>query len=383
MPQKHHIIIGAIVLLLMLAAYHSAAAGYLFAPAIEQRELDTHQYLDIQNTGARIVAVGERGLIVYSEDKGSTWQQATVPVSLTLTAVHFPTPDRGWAVGHGGVIVNSADGGKSWQLQYDGNDVNQAWLEHSKNEAERLRKKLAAQDPAAISTEQLRALQLQLEDAEYAVEDAQVALENGPNDPFLDVFFVDENNGWAVGAYGMLYTTNNGGTQWRYGAAQLSNRDRYHLYSLAATADGVLFTGGELGILYRSVDNGVSWESLTSPYDGSLFGLTIVNGNHVLCYGLRGNMYLSKDTGNSWQALASENAASLFADLALPDGNLLLAGATGALLASTDNGASFHVNYHNSRYSFTALAATSDGNVLLASINGLLKIPYSSLITHD
>ncbi len=383
MPHKHHILLGIVVLLVLLfAAYHSAAS-YPFTPAIQQDRLDTHQYLDLENTGQRIVAVGERGLIVYSEDDGSSWQQARVPVSVTLTAVHFPTPDYGWAVGHGSVILHSNDGGKSWQLQYDGNDVNQAWLEHCLGEVTRIGNILATLESSASDPEHLQELRLQLEDAEYAVEDAQRALDNGPNDPFLDVYFLDKNNGWAVGAYGMLYKTNNAGVEWVYGGTQLSNTDRYHLYSLVVAQDGTLFTSGELGILYRSADNGVSWNSLTSPYDGSLFGLSIVNGTDLLCYGLRGNIYLSKDAGASWQAVSSENTASLFADLLLPNGKVLLAGAAGALLSSINNGTAFQASYHSSRNSFTGLAKTHSGDVLLASMKGLIKIPYNTFTQHD
>src|SRR5215208_6902757 len=70
--------------------------------------------------GNRLVAVGQRGHIVYSDDSGKTWAQATVPVSSDLVAVHFPTPQAGWAVGHDGVILHSADAGKSWTKQRDG-----------------------------------------------------------------------------------------------------------------------------------------------------------------------------------------------------------------------------------------------------------------------
>ena len=39
----------------------------------------------------RIVVVGEQGHILYSDDECEGWIQAKVPVSVTLTAVCFPT----------------------------------------------------------------------------------------------------------------------------------------------------------------------------------------------------------------------------------------------------------------------------------------------------
>jgi len=61
----------------------------------------------VANAGQRVVAVGQRGHIVYSDDGGQTWLQAKVPVSTDLTAVFFASPTHGWAVGHGGVVIVS------------------------------------------------------------------------------------------------------------------------------------------------------------------------------------------------------------------------------------------------------------------------------------
>lgn len=44
-------------------------------------------FMDIADTGERLVAVGERGHIVYTDNKTTRrWTQARVPVSVTLTA---------------------------------------------------------------------------------------------------------------------------------------------------------------------------------------------------------------------------------------------------------------------------------------------------------
>ena len=64
--------------------------------------------------GDRVVAVGQRGHIVYSEDSGKNWRQADVPVSSDLVAVTFPNVTTGWAVGHDGVVLRSTDGGRSF-----------------------------------------------------------------------------------------------------------------------------------------------------------------------------------------------------------------------------------------------------------------------------
>ncbi len=64
----------------------------------------------------KLVAVGEYGHILLSTD-GKTWQQAQVPSQATLTSVYFLNSRLGWAVGHDATILHSQDGGESWQVQ--------------------------------------------------------------------------------------------------------------------------------------------------------------------------------------------------------------------------------------------------------------------------
>jgi len=59
-------------------------------------------------------------VVILSDDDGATWHQAKVPVSVTLTAVSFGTPAKGWAVGHSGIVLHTEDGGETWVKQLDG-----------------------------------------------------------------------------------------------------------------------------------------------------------------------------------------------------------------------------------------------------------------------
>lgn len=61
--------------------------------------------------GERVVVAGVRGTILYSDDQGLHWQQASVPVTVSLTAMCFADATHGWAVGHRGVILATLDGG--------------------------------------------------------------------------------------------------------------------------------------------------------------------------------------------------------------------------------------------------------------------------------
>src|SRR5674476_29040 len=77
--------------------------------------------LGIARAGTRLVAVGDYGVVILSDDDGATWRQATSTATRhTLTAVTFTDERHGWAVGHGGTVLASNDGGETWTPAYAG-----------------------------------------------------------------------------------------------------------------------------------------------------------------------------------------------------------------------------------------------------------------------
>ena len=259
--------------------------------------------------GARLVAAGQRGHIVWSDDHGKTWTQASVPVSSDLTALSFPTPERGWAVGHDGVVLATLDGGQTWTRSLDGRRLSALVG--------------AAAQAAGISgavREQLSFLEKQ-----------------GADLPLLDVWFDDEKNGWAVGAFDLILRTVDGGASWTPWLDRIDNPKALHLYSIRR-AGGALWIAGEQGLLLRlDADRFVR---CPTPYQGSFFGVTGAS-EAVLVYGLRGNLFRSTDRGASWRKVETGLEVALTGGTSSPDGTLLLASAAGQVLVSSDGGASF------------------------------------------
>ena len=66
---------------------------------------DGLQINGIARAGERLVAVGERGKILFSDDRGGDWRVAAVdkPQGATLTQVAFADSRHGIAVGHSGL----------------------------------------------------------------------------------------------------------------------------------------------------------------------------------------------------------------------------------------------------------------------------------------
>lgn len=276
--------------------------------------------LDITRAGSRIITVGERGHILYSDDEGKTWQQAKVPTQQLLTAVYFVDAQQGWAVGHDALILHTQDAGLTWTQQY--------------------------QD-------------LELEA------------------PLLDIWFADQHTGFAVGAYGTLLHTQDGGQHWDTFNDALDNESGYHLNAITAVKDSGIFIVGEMGVMFRSTDLGESWESVNSPYQGSLFGVqATAQENTLLVYGLRGHVFRSADFGDNWQRieLRSANAPLEFglADSSLlADGTVFIVGHGGSVLRSTDAGQSFSIYNRTDRLSLAGVTDTQGGNLILIGQHGI------------
>ena len=114
------------------AAVMAAFDNPLTTPSIMSPLIDKVLINGITHIGGRIICVGQRGYIAYSDDFGKSWVQAKSPVSIDLLDVHFPTSQKGWAVGHSGVVLHSTDGGKTWVKQLDGTTIPQMLIKYFK-----------------------------------------------------------------------------------------------------------------------------------------------------------------------------------------------------------------------------------------------------------
>lgn len=292
-----------------------AATPYpaLERPALQVRAPERQVLQAAAQAGRRLVAVGERGLIVLSDDQGSQWRQARqVPVSVSLTALSFIDAQRGWAVGHGGVILHTTDGGETWTKQADGLALAQVALTQAERQA--------AQRPDDAA-------------AQRALADARRLLDDGADKPLLDVRFTDAQRGWVVGAYNLFFETTDGGATWRSVSERLDNPRALHLNALAVRGQTV-FVAGEQGVLFRSVDGAQRFEALASPYKGSWFSVALGEDGAVTVGGLRGNAFRSADGGSTWRAIDGLPPVSIVAASAAGQGGVLLANQAGQLFLS-------------------------------------------------
>ncbi len=287
--------------------------------------------LDVARAGNRLVAVGDRGHILLSDDQGASWRQSlAVPSRTMLTAVAFADERNGLAVGHDEIILRTSDAGETWKRSH------------------------------------------------YAPESQQ---------PLLDVRFADPQRAIAIGAYGTYMTTDDGGGNWQLhkfeyqplarprpaaqagGAAEDDIPPDYHLNRIAA-AGTRLFIAAEAGQIYRSDDGGAHWLSLPSPYNGSFFGLLPLGGDSLLVFGLRGNLFRTDDAGASWRKVESGSTAMLTDGIAVDDRRLAIVGLSGTVLASVDGGATWRLEQQADRKGLSGALLLPSGALLAVGEDG-------------
>ncbi len=302
----------------------AAPVSVVDRPAMLSAKASRSLLTDIAYAGKRLVAVGERGHILYSDDHGKSWIQAKVPVSAMLTGLSFANANEGWAVGHSGVILFSSDGGANWRLQ-----------KSDKN-----------------------------------VDDEKAGF------PLMDVWFADNVTGFAVGAYGYFLKTTDGGTTWQDISETIANPDGGHLNAvMGIPGTGIVLVAGEKGILFRSTDRGETWSSLASPFDGSFFGITPVSSDLLLVYGLQGRLFRSADLGNSWQQVETGVTSGINDAISLVSGHVIAVGNAGVVLNARDHGLNFIPETRADRQSIVAVQPLPDGGVVTVGEGGVKVLP--------
>lgn len=288
--------------------------------------------LDVVKAGDRLVAVGERGHILYSDDQGVSWTQAQVAVRSQLNAVYFWDGQRGWAVGEDAVVLHTDDGGKSWTKQFDARDAEM-------------------------------------------------------KGPLLDLFFTSANEGYAIGVFNKLYRTTDGGQNWENWQEHADNLDEWHLFAMASPAEGVIYVASEAGLLFRSVDGGDSFTPLQTDHDGSFHGVLVrrdADGqDRIVLSGVGGKLFVSRDSGESWHELDSQTEAGLSGGTWLADGSALIVGADGIMLNLSADLTTVRKYQRENGLPLSSAVTVEQGKLVLVGLGGIQSLNAAEVKQYD
>lgn len=297
----------------------------------------------IAASGSTLLAVGPRGTLLRSTDNGVNWRAVALPLSADLTSVRFSSPDTAWAVGHDAVILKSSDRGETWVRVLDGRMLLKSLQQ-------------AAQGDARLA----RAVERTM---------SQSASPDVWPSALFDLMFVDAERGFAVGAFGLLLATSDGGKTWQMATDRSDNENDFHLYAIVGEG-GRPYIAGEQGVLLRLDEAGHRFERVRTPYTGTYFGLATA-GKTVLAYGLRGNVFLSTDAGTSWRKLETGVDANVVAGGLTTDGALWLATQGGDILTGTVADDALAVSASAPGPDLYGAVALESGRFAVARLNGV------------
>lgn len=306
----------------------------------------------IAQSGERLVAVGQRGHVLLSDDRGQSWRQADVPASSDLVAVAFATPTQAWAVGHDGIVLRSDDTGATWTRVLDGRQAGALMLEHYRR-------------AAANAADPKRAAAL--------VQEAERFAAQGAENPFLDIAFESPTTGYLVGAFGLILRTTDGGASWQPLLHATDNPKALHLYAVRAIG-GEVYVAGEQGLLLALDRGSDRFRVLELPYKGTLFGIT-GSPHALLVYGLRGTVLRSVDAGRSWQQIDTGVQTGLTASSSDGQGSIVIVSQAGHVLVSRDDGASFALARIDKPLPAAAVALAGASAIVAGGPRGLATLP--------
>jgi photosystem II stability/assembly factor-like uncharacterized protein len=267
--------------------------------------------------GRRIVALGDYGVTILSDD-GKTFRQAReMPTRAVLTSLFFLDDKRGWAAGHDGTVVATADGGETWRVLRE---------------------------------------------------------ERGKERALLSVWFENENHGIAVGQFGLMLETDDAGKTWRERKIVEGGEagDR-HLYAIFSGGEGLVFVAAESGAIFRSADLGRNWKLVQTTNKGSFWTGARLKDGSLLVAGMRGHIFRSEDKGLKWSEIPSGTLQSLTGIVQHFDGSVSLIGMSGVMLARKSQALSFEPTLRADRSNLTAAVAGDGAPDVLFSLGGLLS----------
>lgn len=287
----------------------------VFPTAIERR--DRFFDLIVDPDAGRLLAVGVRGKVVVSDNRGASWHVQEVPTRLTLQAVAAWDDRHATIVGNEGVVLWTEDGGARWE-------EGTAPLSEVAN---KLVGVTARADGLGFAVGAMAAI---YETRDFGRNWTRINEEVDIS--FNDIAFIDDDRGWIVGEFGTMLTTSDGGASW-------SEADPVVESSLMGVAFNPEGRGAAVGLegLVLLTDDGIEWREIETPFEEHLFSVAWAE-DHWVAVGEDGVLARSDTTDlQAWQAARIAPTLRTWHTAVVPvDDRLYLAGATLSRLVGSD-----------------------------------------------
>ena len=201
---------------------------------------------------------------------------------------------------------------------------------------------------------------------------------------FDDVFFLNENLGWAAnGYYAAIYKTTDGGLNW---SEQLNENDisgGYYFRNIEFLNENIGFIGTLNGTLFKTIDGGINWTEVTNitPNPNAICGLNAVGTSTIYGCGAYFNpahIIKSTDSGDTWTFIDMSSYATALVEVLFLDENIGFAAGRnfngGLVLKTTDGGLSWTEIYNTNisgEYVWKLQTLEGNDNIMFGAVSSV------------
>lgn len=315
--------------------------------------------------GGRATPLAHRteGVVLRTIDGGITWQPVDATTLPRLTKVEFFDAAHGVAAGYGSNfypsgLFSTADGGKSWQAVAPGGHY--TWLAGD----------FVSPTSGVLAGGHGERFVL----ADRKLLPAPAAMADGR--PVADMAMTDGSSGWMVGGDGMVLATRDGGTTWSPPQGSVlpvadAQRRAWRWNTVAAVGNSVWVAGAPGTVIARSGDGGATWQLAASGVRAPIQQIHFVDSARGWAVGAAGAVLSTTDGGRTWRTQRGGGRAAILAVAASPErvpieiatryaaGEGYRTAVTTLLSASAD--ATSSPDAHRTQQALAALAVQSTG----------------------
>lgn len=233
-------------------------------------------------------AVGTAGTLVSTDDGGRTWIREPIRSVGDLRDVYFAETETGWILGENGLLVRTTDGGLNWDEWGNvGSDVEAVHFVD-------VRTGVAVGAGGVFKTTDGGLNWTRVWEMPAAI-----------GGRLLDVRFVDQDVGWAVGEPGYVLKTVDAGTSWSVQPLSIGiDSSLVALHSVRFDDALVGRLAGRIGdraVVFESADGGVTWRLAYGGAPGLISALEVTADGRALAVGASG--LLLHETPAGWELL--------------------------------------------------------------------------------
>jgi len=158
-----------------------------------------------------------------------------------------------------------------------------------------------------------------------------------PRDHLYDVCILNGLNSWAVGAFGTIFHSTDGGTTWEAQTSGLTE----HLLGVDFADDKHGWAVGRSAVILHTQDGGQTWAAQKTDDKNHLFDVVALSPERAIAIGDWGTVLVTTDGGANWQKRSLDRDVILNAQAWTDAEHGWIVGEAGLVLATTDGGATW------------------------------------------